>query len=140
MLVPYTADIYRYVKGEKMSKVKVRDMNVLAVYVNDFEKAKAFYIEQLGFEESEEVSPGILLQSGDVTLYMEGGRKKRESGLREYSEFSPCFSTDSVKETFEVLKASDVKIVEEYQEFAPTFALFKIADPDGNLIEIAGKP
>ncbi len=123
-----------------MAKVKVKSMNVLAVYVTDLEKAKAFYIEQLGFEECEEISPGILLRSGDVTLYMEEGRKEQKSELREFSEFSPCFDTDSVKQTYEVMKSSGVKIVEEYQEFAPTFAIFKIVDPDGNLIEFAGKP
>ncbi|MCK5065378.1 MAG: VOC family protein [Candidatus Fermentibacteraceae bacterium] len=123
-----------------MAKVKVNDMNVLAVYVTDLEMAKAFYIEQLGFEECEEISPGILLRSGDVTLYMEAGRKERKFESREFSEFSPCFATDSVKQTYEVMKSSGVKVVEEYQEYAPTFALFKITDPDGNLIEIAGKP
>ncbi|HHH76050.1 MAG TPA: hypothetical protein ENL03_03380 [Phycisphaerae bacterium] len=52
----------------------------------------------------------------------------------------PCFATDSVRQSYEALKASGVKILEEYQEYAPTFALFKIADPDGNMIEIAGNP
>lgn len=32
-----------------MPKVKVSEINVLAVYVSDLEKEKAFYIEQLGF-------------------------------------------------------------------------------------------
>ena len=123
-----------------MSKVKVRNKNVLAVYVSDLVKAKEFYIEQLGFEMGEEMSPGIILRSEDVTLYIEAGRKKRKSESRELSEFSPCFATDSVRQSYEVLKSSGVKVLEEYQEFAPTFALFKIADPDGNLIEIAGKP
>ena len=31
-----------------MSNVKVREINVLAVYVSDLEKEKTFYIEQLG--------------------------------------------------------------------------------------------
>lgn len=123
-----------------MSKVNVKSINTLTIYVTDLDKSKAFYTEQLGFEAGEEMSPGILLQSGDVTLYIEAGRKKRTSELKEYSEFSPCFETDSVKQTYEVLKFSGVKVVEEYQEFAPTFALFKIADPDGNLIEFAGTP
>lgn len=123
-----------------MSKVRVNDINVLAVYVTDINKAKAFYIDHLGFEESEEISPGILLRSGDVTLYMEEGRSRQKPETRELSEFSPCFATDSVKQTYEVLKSSGVRIAEEYQEFAPTFALFKIVDPDGNLIEFAGKP
>ena len=34
------------------------------------EKAKDFYTEQLGFEMGEEMSPGILLHSEDVTLYI----------------------------------------------------------------------
>lgn len=123
-----------------MERIKVRDMNVLAVYVTDLEKAKSFYIEQLGFEECEEMSPGILVRSGNVTLYIEGGRKEQKSEPRESSEFSPCFATDSVKQTYNILRSRGVKVVEEYQEFAPTFALFKIVDPDSNLIEFAGKP
>lgn len=85
-------------------------MNTLTIYVTDLDKSKAFYTEQLGFEAGEEMSPGILLQSGDVTLYIEAGRKKRTSKLKEYSEFSPCFETDSVKQTYEVLKFSGVRL------------------------------
>lgn len=127
------------IRGNKMAGIKVKDMNILAVYVTDIERAKAFYIELLGFEECEKVTPGILMRSGDVTLYMEGGREQK-SESRKFSEFSPCFDTKSVRQTYEILKSSGVKVVEEYQEFAPTFALFKILDPDGNLIEFAGTP
>lgn len=126
--------------GDKMAGIKVKDMNVLAVYVADLERAKAFYIEHLGFEECEEMSPGILMRSGHVTLYIEGGREEQKPESGKFSEFSPCFATESVKQACKILKSSGVKIVEEYQEFAPTFALFKILDPDGNLIEFAGKP
>ncbi len=31
-------------------------------------------------------------------------------------------------------------VVEEYQEPADGFAMFRVEDPDGNVIEIAGKP
>ncbi|HHH76049.1 MAG TPA: hypothetical protein ENL03_03375 [Phycisphaerae bacterium] len=71
-----------------MSKVKVHNMNALAIYVTDLDKSKAFYIDQLGFEEGEEMQPGILLRSGDVTLYIEAARTKRKSESREVSEFS----------------------------------------------------
>lgn len=97
-------------------------------------------MENLGFEESNEVPPGILLKSGEVTLYMEPGRRSRENGGRELPEFSPCFETDSLRQAYETLKASGAAIVEMYQEYGPTFALFKIEDPDGNLIEFAGAP
>ena len=75
-----------------------------------------------------------------MTLYHEAGRKNRGAESRGFSEFSPCFATASVKQAYELLKSAGVTIVEEYQEYAPTFALFKIADPDGNLIEFAGQP
>ncbi len=99
-----------------------------------------FYTERLGFEKGEDMSPGVLLRAGDVTLYLEPGRKTRESASREFPEFSPCFASESVKQSYEVLKSAGVTIVEDYQEYGPTFALFKIADPDGNLIELAGQP
>jgi lactoylglutathione lyase len=123
-----------------VSTIEITGMNVLAVYVADLEQAVTFYTEQLGFERGEEMSPGVLLRAGDVTLYLEAGRRARESASREFPEFSPCFATASVKESYAALKSADVTIVEEYQEYAPTFALFKIADPDGNLIEFAGQP
>ena len=123
-----------------MSTAKVLGLNVVAVYVTDVQHSRAFYMEQLGFEEGEEMSPGILLRAGDVTLYLEGGRRARESKVRRFPEVSPCFAVDGVRESYEALKNSGVGIVEGYQEFAPTFALFKIADPDGNFIEIAGEP
>lgn len=56
------------------------------------------------------------------------------------AEFSPCFATDGVKAAYQSLKAAGVRIVGEYQEFGPQFAFFRVSDPDGNLIEIAGAP
>jgi len=120
--------------------VRVSDLNVLTVYVTDIERARTFYVERLGFEPGEDMAPGLLLRSGKVTLYMEAGRRNRQTESREFPEFSPCFATESVKQSYETLKAAGVRIVEDYQEFAPTFALFKMTDPDGNLIEIAGRP
>ncbi|MBN2363916.1 VOC family protein [candidate division WOR-3 bacterium] len=119
---------------------KVNDLNVLTLYVSDIETAKKFYKEILGFEDGGEMPPGVLFKSGKVTIYAEPGRRKKPEQSREYAEFSPSFSVDSVRECHEFLKTEGVKIVEKYQEFAPDFALFKFEDPDGNLLEISGKP
>jgi hypothetical protein len=86
------------------------------------------------------MEPGILMKAGEVTLYLEAGRKNERGREYAMSEFSPCFATHSVKGSYEALKAAGVPIRAEYQEFAPTFAFFRIADPDGNLIEFAGSP
>ena len=125
-----------------MPTVEVNDLNTLAVYVTDLERAQAFYVEQLGFQPCDQMPPGILLKAGEVTLYLEGGRKPRSSSPLSESEISFCLGTagGSVKDAHEKLKAAGVAIVKDYQEFAPTFAMFRIADPDGNVIELAGKP
>jgi len=123
-----------------MSTVTVKEMSVLALYVTDLDRAKAFYVGHLGFQEGERTPPGVLLRSGNVTLYLEGGRAKRKTGAREVSEFSPCFATDSIKQSYEALKSAGVDVVEKYKEYGPQFALFKVADPDGNLVEFAGEP
>jgi catechol 2,3-dioxygenase-like lactoylglutathione lyase family enzyme len=123
-----------------MTTVTVKGLNVLAVYVTDLARSEAFYREHLGFEKCQDMEPGILMKAGEVTLYLEACRQEpRGKGLRTV-EFSPCFATDSVKGAYRALKAAGVPISVEYQEFAPTFAFFRISDPDGNLIEFAGKP
>jgi hypothetical protein len=57
-----------------------------------------------------------------------------------YNTVSPCFASDSVREAYETLKEAGVKFVEDYNQSTDTFAMFRIADPDGNVIEFAGKP
>lgn len=123
-----------------MATTNVRDLNVLAIYVTDLARSETFYREHLGFEKCEDMEPGILMKSGEVTLYIEACRKTERGAERASAEFSPCFATDSIKDSYEALKAAGVSISAEYQEFAPTFAFFRISDPDGNLIEFAGKP
>ncbi len=125
-----------------MPTAEVNNLNTLAVYVSDLARAKAFYAEQLGFGPCDEMPPGVLLKAGEVTIYLEGGRKPKSSAPLSECEVSFCLGTaaDSVKDACEKLKAAGVNIIEDYQELAPTFAAFRIADPDGNVIEFAGKP
>ncbi len=123
-----------------MPSCEVTGLNVIAVYVEDLERAKTFYIEHLGFKESaDEMPPGIMLEGGSVSLYLEGGRNSGTADA-DKSEFSPCFAVASVKKSYDALKQAGVCLLMDYQEFAPTFAMFRFADPDGNAIEIAGAP
>jgi len=123
-----------------MATVMVRDLNVLAVYVSDLARSEAFYRDQLGFEKMGDMEPGVLMKAGNVTLYIEACRLNGRGGLSDNSEFSPCFGTDSVKASYEALRNAGVLVNSEYREYGPTFALFRICDPDGNLIEFAGTP
>jgi len=124
-----------------MSTVKVEKMCVVALYVSDLEKSKAFYADRLGFEFSETMGPGILMKGGGNTFYIEGGYTKREKVSAKEANACPCFGVEGgLREAFEKLQKADVTIVSKFQEFTPTFAFFRIADPDGNVFELAGKP
>lgn len=123
-----------------MATITVKDLNVLAIYVTDLARSATFYSDHLGFEKCEEMEPGILMKAGEVTLYLEACRENERSGKATTAEFIPCFATDSIKGAYESLKAAGIPISTEYQEFAPTFALFRVSDPDGNQIEFAGTP
>jgi catechol 2,3-dioxygenase-like lactoylglutathione lyase family enzyme len=123
-----------------MSLINITGLNVIAVYVTDLDTSVEFYTSMLGFVQSKiKMPPGILLETKDTMLYIEAGRSKKNK-FGEKSEFSPCFSTESIKDSYIMCVDSNIQIITDYIEYAPIFALFRIADPDGNVIEFAGKP
>ena len=123
-----------------MSAVRISGLSVLTLYCSDLERTLKFYLDVLNFKRDEDMPPGVLLSAGDITLYIERGRGQRKDAPGNLPEFSPCFATDSVQTTFQEIQNQGVEIIETYQEFGPEFAMFKIADPDGIILEFAGKP
>lgn len=125
-----------------MPTVQVSGIQVVAVYVSDLAKARTFFSEQLGFQVSEEMPPGVLMKAGEVTLYLEGGRKKKSAAQAKLAEVSVCLALKDlgVRAAYEKLRAAGVSVRQEYTEFAPSFAMFRVADPDGNVLEFAGAP
>ncbi|MFA7330783.1 MAG: VOC family protein [Candidatus Delongbacteria bacterium] len=122
-----------------MPTTQVRQLHVLAVYVSDLEGAREFYKTQFGFEEAGEMPPGLLLQGGGATLYLEEGRLSRPMD-EPVAEIAPCFGTESIRASFDSLAAAGLTILLPYTEYSPVFAMFAVADPDGNRIEFAGRP
>jgi catechol 2,3-dioxygenase-like lactoylglutathione lyase family enzyme len=123
-----------------MPGFRIMGLQVLSLYVSDIARSLDFYTGALGFEKIGEMEPGVTLRSGELTLYIEPGRITRESEPGKHAEFCPCFEPDSVKAAFRELGAAGVTVVEGYREYSPEFAMFKIADPDGCVMEFAGKP
>jgi catechol 2,3-dioxygenase-like lactoylglutathione lyase family enzyme len=114
-------------------------MSCLSIVV-DLERSETFYREILGFERSGEMEPGIIMKAGEVLIYLEVGLLPELVNTSSLLGFMPCFKTDSLRDSYEALKAAGIPMVSEYQEFSPEFALFTIADPDGHRIEFAGRP
>jgi catechol 2,3-dioxygenase-like lactoylglutathione lyase family enzyme len=126
---------------EAMATVTVTQLHVLAIYVSDLAGARDFYKSHFGFEDAGEMPPGLLLQGGGATLYLEEGRAPRAMAEEPLpAEICPCFGLESIKAGWEALSAAGLHVLMPYTEFAPTFAMFAVADPDGNRLEFAGKP
>ncbi|MBN1234039.1 MAG: VOC family protein [Candidatus Coatesbacteria bacterium] len=118
----------------------IKDFNGIAFYVTDLGKAREFYVNMLGFEVTYEMDYGIFIKCGEITGYIEGGRKPFDIEPLTYPTICPVFKVESVKKAFQELKDKSANFVEEYRNFSDDFAMFSIADPDGNVIEFAGQP
>ncbi|UCG45447.1 MAG: VOC family protein [Candidatus Bathyarchaeota archaeon] len=121
-----------------------KSIRALAVYVTDLERAKRFYTEVLSFKLSVDLEPNLCFlksKSGDINIYMEGG-KSQTSIDDQTSRLSFFLQAErSASETYAVLKAAGVKLLQEAPELVGgETACFQFEDPDGNIIEVCGKP
>jgi catechol 2,3-dioxygenase-like lactoylglutathione lyase family enzyme len=119
------------------------DVSCLAVYVTDYERAKSFYTEVLGFDVRVEPGPELCFlvsKSGEVNIYLEGGYEP--SSVNERTARLSFFleAEESVFETYEDLKAAGVELLQDAPEqVGDDRYVFRFADPDGNIIEVSGK-
>jgi catechol 2,3-dioxygenase-like lactoylglutathione lyase family enzyme len=119
---------------------RVTGFNVAAVYGVDLDRSRDFYVNTLGLTFESANGPGVMLKAGDLTVYLEGERTEgTDVGLHRACT-SLCFATDSVKAAHDRLATAGVPVVQPYQEMGPSFAMFRVADPDGNVVEFAGAP
>ena len=122
------------------SAALVNGLNVVAIYCSDLERARAFYQDLLGMTHAGDMPPGLLLAAGDCTVYLEGGREPRDGPGLSSPTVSACFSAPSVRACWDRVTERGVEVVEEMRAGNENFAMFRIADPDGNVVEIAGRP
>lgn len=121
----------------------ISGFNVIAIYVSDLARAKDFYVNVLGMKFDEKNSAGgngVILHGGGLMFYVEGGRTHQVQPGMTANTISPTFASSSIRHAYNILKEQGVPIVEEYNQPNESFAMFRIADPDGNVIEFAGKP
>jgi len=78
-------------------------------------------------------------ESGAIYIYLEGGNKPRAID-KETSRLSFFLEAEkSTSETYNVLKAKGVKLLQEAPEaVSDDTHCFQFQDPDGNIIEVAG--
>jgi predicted enzyme related to lactoylglutathione lyase len=125
-----------------MGVIKIKEFNICNIHSTDFDKSLKFYTEILGFKKIQDKGKGALLRANDsLMIFLEGGRKQRESHGSQFPGISLSFSTkEGIRTTYENLKDAGVKFTGEYMEKSPECNVFRCEDPSGNVIEFSGKP
>ncbi|MCK5052347.1 MAG: VOC family protein [Candidatus Cloacimonetes bacterium] len=120
-----------------------KNINTLAVYVSDKEKAKKFYTDILGFEVSADLGPNLcFLKSGNgkINIYLEGGMKQTTNDNQTCRLSFFLQAEETANKTFESLKNAGVTLLQEQPEKVDdNIACFQFLDPDGNIIEVEGR-
>lgn len=114
----------------------------VAVYVDDFDRAFAFYNGLLGLEKSFDMGPTscFLTITDDVGLYIEGGNAPATVTTKSVRA-SFGLTANSVAAMFGKLRDAGVPIVQQSgpQDMGGGQAWFQCHDPAGNIIEIVGE-
>ena len=118
----------------------VTDIQLIAVYVTDLDRAVTFYTDILGFTKGTDMPPGLILNSGKAMIYLEPGRTETDTEPNTTREVSAVFATKSVAAARKHLEDKNVTMIGDYQQFGDDFAFFRFADPDGNVHEFGGRP
>lgn len=122
--------------------VQVRGLGSIILNVSDRDRSVKFYTEVLGFTEGEQMlEPGVTLVAGDASIYITDGRQKLEQKehLRD-PEVSLMLVARDLRSVVSKIESEGIEIVEDFTEFSEHFSSFSIADPDGIMITLVGKP
>lgn len=107
--------------------------------VTSIEKVRGFYIDVLEFEVLDDMPELDLLalKAGDVRLSIFGGYEKASGDVRRSCGAHLILRTDDLEGTIATLKEKGVQFPYEIVEAGDFMRDIEIADPEGNIIEIA---
>ncbi len=120
-----------------------KDVKTVAVYVTDLETSKGFYTGVLGFRLSAQVAEDLCFlesTSGLVHVYLKGGMEPGRVD-RNSTRLSFFLETEeSVSKAYERLRSSGVSLIGDSPEHVGDgIYCFQFEDPDGNILEVAGR-
>lgn len=108
------------------------------IYVTDFEEAKAFYCDVLGGTLTSEDNVRLTLRLGGLEIDMFKVEHKADiSSYASHAGTTLVFKVDNVDDTMARLKAKSVRFIHEIPNQNAYYRYAALADPSGNVIEIA---
>ncbi|UII32445.1 VOC family protein [Fulvivirga ulvae] len=127
-------------------------LSIITLGVKELDKSEQFYTKKFGWSKTEESNESIIFMQlngiklalyANAALAEDANVEHQETGNASYKGFTLAFCTRSeqeVDELFEDFKKQNVKIVKEPEKVFWGGYSGYIADPDGNLWEIAFNP
>ena len=117
---------------------QVQGIEFATVYVDDYEKALAFYQKHFGYEVLHPMSDTSSWgKVGDAGLYIEG--KNEPAAVSDKStRASIVFNVKSSLTFFKELKDAGVEIIQEEAVNMGEHYWFQFKDPAGNILEALG--
>lgn len=120
---------------------QVRGLGTIIVRVSDLDQSLRFYREMLGFVDGEQLlSPGVTLVAGDATIYLVGGHERGSEPGPRGTGVVPMLMINGLRQASEALQGVGVEFIEPFEAHSEHFSSCTVADPDGNPIELVGRP
>jgi len=116
-------------------------IELVACYVDDFQKGYEFYHDLLGLEKQYEMGDNACyFKLGESSgLYLEGGNQPAGAGVKSVRA-SFVLGVGSVRALFEKLRAAGVPIVQaDPMSMGNDQYWFQFSDPAGNVLEALGR-
>ena len=102
----------------------------LTIHVNDLSLSKAFYAELLGLPLTTDEKWGVVLEVGDVRLFLHAAAATL--GARQHLEMT--FDVDDADSAIAALKAKGIPVLEEETDRDGGNREVAVQDPDGNVV------
>ena len=117
----------------------ITGMRFVLVYADELEPAKIFYSKYLGFEQTDEFSPGeIYGKSGAVEMWIGSGYESNKTNEKSVRA-TVMLGVESVGKLFDALKKDGHEVVQnEPAEMYPGTFWLQFKDPSGNVVEVLG--
>ncbi len=124
-----------------MADTRIRGIDFVSVYAEDYQKAYEFYSEVLGLTKAFDMGSAACFFSlnENMGLYLQGGCAHAQYG-KETMRCSFTFSVDSASEFFNYLRGKGVKTIHDKPIcMGEGMYWFMFFDPSGNILETLGK-
>ena len=117
----------------------VKSINFASIYVDDYQKAFAFYQRHFGFQVKHRMGDNASWgKAGEAAIYIEGGCKPTDITEKSVRS-SVVFNVTSASKFFEQLKSDGIRMIHnEPQNMGADDYWFQFRDPSGNILEILG--